>query len=62
MVVLKGFVVAAVAFLVLFAMLLMMRREMQAVKARVNDGRRRQPALRRLRQDPRTGVYYPAED
>jgi len=61
MVVLKGFVVAAVAFLLLFAMLFM-RREMQAVKARVNDGRRRQPALRRLRQDPRTGVYYPAED
>ena len=60
MVVLKGFVVAAVAILLLFAMLLL-RREMQSVKARVNDGRRRQPALRRLRQDPRTGVYYPEE-
>ena len=61
MVVLKGFVVAAVAILLLFAMHLL-RREMQSVKARVNDGRgRRQPSLRRLRQDPRTGVYYPEE-
>jgi hypothetical protein len=60
MVVLKSFMVAAVAFLLLFALLLL-RREMQAVKARVHDGRRRQPSLRRLRQDPRTGVYYPED-
>ncbi len=61
MVVLKGFVLAALAFSTLFAMMLMLRR-MQTVKARVQTRPVRTPALRRLRQDPRTGVYYPVED
>jgi hypothetical protein len=61
MVVVKAFMVAAVAILLLFAMLLL-RNGLTTAKARVRaDDRRRQPALRRLRQDPRTGVYYPAD-
>ncbi len=36
--------------------------EMNAAKARVNAKAQRQPAsITKLRQDPRTGVYYPAE-
>ena len=62
MVVVKAFMVAAVAILLLFAMLLL-RNGMTTAKARVRaNDRRHQPALRRLRQDPRTGVYYPVGD
>ncbi len=36
--------------------------EMNAAKARVNAKAQRQPtSVTKLRQDPRTGVYYPAE-
>jgi hypothetical protein len=61
MVVLKVLALAAAAALSLMAMRFMLR-EVQAVKVKANDrrpqdGRR----LRRLRQDPRTGVYYPEE-
>lgn len=60
--VVKALMLAAVAFLTLFAMLFVMR-QTQAAKVRVQArDPRRQPALRRLRQDPRTGVYYSAED
>jgi hypothetical protein len=36
-----------------------MVREMQAVKVKANTRRSPQPQTRRLRQDPRTGIYYP---
>ncbi len=60
MVVLKALSLALVGLLSLLAMGFMLR-EMQAVKVKA---RARQPGpqrLRRLRQDPRTGVYYPEE-
>jgi hypothetical protein len=36
-----------------------MVREMQAVKVKARTHQNRQPQMRRLRQDPRTGIYYP---
>ncbi len=61
MVVLKVLFLVVAAVLSLMAFRFMMR-EMQAVKVkagahRPQDARR----LRRLRQDPRTGVYYPED-
>ena len=59
MIVLKVLAFAAVAALSLMALRFMMR-DVQAVKVKANT---RHPQagrqLRRLRQDPRTGVYYP---
>jgi hypothetical protein len=34
-------------------------REMQAAKVKARTRQTRQPQARRLRQDPRTGIYYP---
>lgn len=34
-------------------------REMQPVKVKANSRPSRPQAMRRLRQDPRTGIYYP---
>lgn len=61
MVLLKVLSLVVAAVLSLMAFRFMMR-EMQAVKVkakarRPQDSRR----LRRLRQDPRTGVYYPED-
>ncbi len=61
MVVLKLLFLVAAAVLSVLAFRFIMR-EMQAVKVKARarhtqDARR----LRRLRQDPRTGVYYPEE-
>ncbi|WP_395689741.1 hypothetical protein [Aestuariivirga sp.] len=60
MVVLKALTLAAVALLTLFLMLFIVR-QTEAVKARVRSRPPRRPSLRRLRQDPRTGVYYPED-
>jgi hypothetical protein len=61
MVVLKLLFLVAAAVLSVLALRFMMR-ERQAVKVKA---RARNPRdlrrLRRLRQDPRTGVYYPEE-
>ena len=60
MVVLKLLSVVAAALLSFLAVHLMMR-EMQAKAVRVKAASRqnRSPEVRRLRQDPRTGIYYP---
>lgn len=60
MVVMKALSVLVAGLLSFLAVGFLMR-EMQAVKVKA---RARQPGpqrLRRLRQDPRTGVYYPEE-
>ena len=61
MIVLKALSLFVAAVLSLMAYRLVMR-EMQAVKVRAST-RRQQDArrFRRLRQDPRTGVYYPED-
>ncbi len=56
MVILKLVVMLVTGLLSLLALRLVMR-EMQAVKA--NARPRRAQQMRRLRQDPRTGIYYP---
>ena len=59
MVVLKALSLVVAGFLSLLAVGFMVR-EMQAVKVKARTRQTRQPQqLRRLRQDPRTGVYYP---
>jgi len=60
MVVLKTLAVAAVAFLTLFSMLFVMR-GMQAAKVRVRPRAAAPQRPRRLRQDPRSGIYYPED-
>ncbi len=60
MVILKVLFILVAGLLSLLAVRHLMR-EMQAVKVRTRDPRRT-PAARshvRLRQDPRTGIYYP---
>ena len=61
MVVLKVLFLVAAAVLSLMALRFMLR-ETEAVKVKAS-ARRPQEArrLRRLRQDPRTGVYYPED-
>lgn len=59
MVVLKLLSLLAAALLSFFVIKLMMMRDMQPVRVK-SAARPRQPQqLRRLRQDPRTGIYYP---
>ena len=59
MVVLKVITVLIAGILSLLALRHMMR-ELEAAKVRVRASQPRQPrATTRLRQDPRTGVYYP---
>lgn len=60
MVVLKVLSLIAAAVLSFLTVHLMLR-DMQAKAVRVKAAapRHRQPQARRLRQDPRTGVYYP---
>ena len=59
MVVLKALTVLIAGILSILTVSFMMR-EMQAVKVRANAQRRPHPQSRvRLRQDPRTGIYYP---
>ncbi|WP_421693462.1 hypothetical protein [Aestuariivirga sp.] len=58
MVVLKALSLLIAAFLSLMAFGLVMR-QMQAVRVKAQSQPARPQRLRRLRQDPRTGVYYP---
>ena len=61
MVVLKLLVLVAVATLSVLAFRLLMG-ETRAVKVKASERRPQDSRrLRRLRQDPRTGVYYPEE-
>ena len=59
MVVLKLLSLLAAALLSFFVIKLMMVRDMQPVRVRANRPNRQPNQVRRLRQDPRTGVYYP---
>jgi hypothetical protein len=58
MVALKALSLIVAGFLSLLAVGFMVR-EMQAVKVKARTRQNRQPQMRRLRQDPRTGIYYP---
>jgi hypothetical protein len=58
MVALKALSLVVAGFLSLLAVGFMVR-EMQAVKVKARTRQNRQPQMRRLRQDPRTGIYYP---
>jgi hypothetical protein len=56
MVVLKLLSLLAAALVSFFVIKMMMGRDLQPVRVKAN----RQPQqMRRLRQDPRTGIYYP---
>jgi hypothetical protein len=58
MVVLKVVTFAIAGLLTLMAARHVMR-EMQAAKVKVRPSRPQQMKAQRLRQDPRTGIYYP---
>lgn len=59
MVVLKLLSLLVAAALSFFVIKLMMVRNMQPVRVKANRQTRQPQQMRRLRQDPRTGVYYP---
>lgn len=59
MVVLKLLTMLAVAVLSFFAIRMLMVRDMQPVRVKANRQQRQPREMRRLRQDPRTGIYYP---
>ena len=59
MVALKAFSLVVAGLLSLLAVGFMVR-EMQALKVKARSRQAVRP-MRRLRQDPRTGVYYPAD-
>jgi len=58
MVVLKVLSLVAAMLVSLLAVSLLMRNA-EPVRVRANRPNQRQPQMRRLRQDPRTGIYYP---
>jgi hypothetical protein len=58
MVALKALSVVVAGILSLLALGFMVR-EMQAVKVKARTRQAPQMRTRRLRQDPRTGIYYP---
>lgn len=59
MIVLKALAVLVLGLMSFVAAFLMLR-QMQAVKVKARS-RQTNPQIRRLKQDPRTGVYYPAD-
>ncbi len=59
MVVLKLLSLLAAALLSFFVIKMLMVREMQPVRVKANRTNRQPQQMRRLRQDPRTGVYFP---
>ena len=59
MVVLKLLSLLAAALVSLFVIKMMMGRDLQPVRVKANRPNRQPPQARRLRQDPRTGIYYP---
>ena len=60
MVVLKAVTLLVAGLLSLLALRHVMR-EMQAVRVKATTRPLRPQQMRRLRQDPRTGIYYPAD-
>ena len=58
MVVLKALSLIVAGLLSVLALNVMMR-EMQAVRVKARSAPPPRPQVRRLRQDPRSGVYYP---
>ena len=59
MVVLKLLSLLAAALLSYFAIKMLMVRDMQPVRVKASRQNRQASQVRRLRQDPRTGIYYP---
>ena len=59
MVVLKLLSLLAAALLSFFVIKLLMVRDLQPVRVKANCPNRHPQQMRRLRQDPRTGIYYP---
>ena len=59
MVVLKLLSLLAAALLSFFVIKMMMARDLQPVRVKANRPNRQPNQVRRLRQDPRTGIYYP---
>ena len=59
MVVLKLLSLLAAAVLSFFVIKLMMQRDLEPVRVKANRQQRHPQQGRRLRQDPRTGIYYP---
>ena len=59
MVVLKLLSLLAAAVLSFVVIKLLMVRDMQPVRVKANRPNRHPQQVRRLRQDPRTGIYYP---
>lgn len=59
MVFLKILSLLAAALLSFFVIKMMMVRDMQPVRVRASRQNRQPQQMRRLRQDPRTGIYYP---
>ena len=59
MVVLKLLSLLAAAVLSFFVIKMLMVRDMQPVRVKANRQQRHPAQVRRLRQDPRSGVYYP---
>ncbi len=59
MVVLKLLSLLAAALLSYFAIKMLMVRDVQPVRVKANRQTRPPQQMRRLRQDPRTGIYYP---
>lgn len=59
MVVLKLLSLLAAALLSFFVIKMLMVRDMQPVRVKAHRPNRHPQQARRLRQDPRTGIYYP---
>ena len=59
MVVLKLLSLLAAALLSFFVIKMLMVRDMQPVRVKANRPNRHPQQVPRLRQDPRTGIYYP---
>jgi hypothetical protein len=59
MVVLKILSLLVAAVLSFFVIKLLTMRDMQPVRVKANRPNRQPQQVRRLRQDPRTGIYYP---
>lgn len=59
MVVLKLLSLLAAAVLSFFVIKMLTVRDMQPVRVKTNRQQRHPQQVRSLRQDPRTGIYYP---
>ncbi|MCA3559416.1 MAG: hypothetical protein IOC82_00115 [Aestuariivirga sp.] len=59
MLVLKLLSLLAAAVLSFVVIKMLMVRNLQPVRVKANRSNRQPQQMRRLRQDPRTGIYYP---